>query len=484
MRYILTSDGYIDEISFDNIIECKDNTCTKYTGTIPDGYTSLVEWHKTECLNNRLNAWKIVDGNLVFDENKYSDLQSQYEIEEEENSTATHKWVRNQLGKESQIVIDEFSNTISDSELVILEDSGLYEIPEIVVSGTDVTGNVDVIVSNKNLLGIENVTSTINGLTFTINEDGSITINGTSTADTEYILNGSSTNTKMLFLIKENIDYIKSGLTDNVGLNLYNFDGTDRTLISSGGNGVINLSASSIITCSSLSIESGLAFEDITIYPQIEVGSEATEFIKHEENKISGTLSDNRLTIEEELKSYDPISVVMNDRGLNIDATYFTGKAIEKTNASIEVLEDNIATSVTDIKESLNEVEEAINTINSTMLTQTAEQFEMLFTQTGVQETLNGVQELLDSQTEDMNTLTEYIRFKGASIELGRSDSLAKVIIANDRISFMNGDNESAYITENQLYITDSTILRKLQVGHWVEEEDDFNNLNLKWIES
>lgn len=479
MRYILDSFGYIEEVTFGGLIQCNDKSCTEYNGEIPDGYESLEDWQ----IKANIRAYKIVDNNLVYDENRDLELKSQFEIEAEENSPATRKWVRNQAGKESTIVIDEFSSNASDSKLVVINDSGAYDIPEIVLnSENEVTGEVKVLVSNKNLLGIEAVTSKINGLDIKINSDGSITLNGTSTSAIEFILNGSLTSEEMLFLIKENTDYYKSGLTDNVSLNLYSYDGTDRTLISSGGDGLINLTDSSIITCSSLAIESGITFDNVTIYPQIEVESEVTEFIKHEENSITGALSDNKLVIDNELISYDSTSIVMNDRDLDINVTYFTGKSLETTKTSIEALEESIELSVTNINETLSTVQDAIETVQSTMLTQTAEQFEMLFTETGIEQTISEVQGLLDSQTQDMNTLSQYIKFKGASIELGRSDSLAKLIIANDKISFMNGENESAYITGNQLYITDSTILRKLQVGNWIEQEDENGNLNMRWV--
>lgn len=86
MRYILNGD-YIDAIIFiapGGTLECKDMTCTEYTGAIPEGYSSLEDWHTVEGNNERLNAWKIVDGNLTFDEDKYNELQAIYE---EESST-------------------------------------------------------------------------------------------------------------------------------------------------------------------------------------------------------------------------------------------------------------------------------------------------------------------------------------------------------------------------------------------------------------
>ena len=221
LRYILNNEGYVYYVSFGGLIACEFGECTEYTGEIPDGYATLEEWHDKQVEERKLNAWKLVDGNFVFDENKCDELQRLYEIQEEENALATHKWVRNQAGKESAIIIDEFATKVSDNKVAVLENSGSYDIPEIVVSGEDASGEVNVIVSNKNILGNDSVTTTINGVTFTINSDGSITLDGTSTSAIEFDLKGNSTSTDMIFSIKENMDYVKSGLTENVSLSLY-----------------------------------------------------------------------------------------------------------------------------------------------------------------------------------------------------------------------------------------------------------------------
>lgn len=480
MKYIL-KDGYIDEITFGATIECKNQTCTEYTGTIPNNYSSLEEWVIGE--EGKLNAWKIQNGNLVFDSNKYDELQALWEVEEEENTLSTHKWTREQIGKTSSIVTDELSNKVTGSSLVVIEDSGDYDIPKVVASSSEtITGKAKVVASNKNILGNKAVTTTIDGVTFTINDDKSLTLNGTSTAAIEFILDGSLTNTEMLFLIKENTNYIKSGLTDNVSLNLYNYDGTDTTLVSNGGNGAINLSTGSIITCSSLSIAIGVTFEDVTIYPQIEVDDTASSYIEHIENSIVVKLSKNKATIKNKLNSYNPTTIIMIDRAMDLEVDYFKFKSLDDKFAQIEVNEDNIRQQVTDAKTDLNTLGEKINTIQSTILEQTNEAFTMWFEKTGVQNTLDTIQNALDENTTDNNTIKEYIHFEGAEITLGKSDSQTKLVIKNDRISFMTGDTESAYISENTLYITDSTILNKMQIGHWETKEDDYGNLNTKWI--
>lgn len=166
-----------------------------------------------------------------------------------------------------------------------------------------------------------------------------------------------------------------------------------------------------------------------------------------------------------------------------IDAVVEIQEEQSKTLVQLTLDTESIQSTVLETKNDLNTVQEAITTINQTMLTQTSEAFEMLFNQTGIAETIDTIQNELNSNTADLNNLTEYIRFEGAEITLGRSDSQTKLIIKNDRISFMTGETESAYISENTLYITDSTILNKMQVGHWETKEDQYGNLNTKWIE-
>lgn len=86
MKYILDDLGYIDEISFGGTIECKNKTCTEYTGTIPSGYTSLIEW--SEKANTR--AYKITNGNLVYDSAKNTALQTQWTTEEENSKISNY----------------------------------------------------------------------------------------------------------------------------------------------------------------------------------------------------------------------------------------------------------------------------------------------------------------------------------------------------------------------------------------------------------
>lgn len=74
MKYILDSSGYVESASC-NPISCDDKVSQEYTGSIPSGYSSLDDW----ILNANIRAYKITDGNLVYDSARDEALQAQWE---------------------------------------------------------------------------------------------------------------------------------------------------------------------------------------------------------------------------------------------------------------------------------------------------------------------------------------------------------------------------------------------------------------------
>jgi len=91
----------------------------------------------------------------------------------------------------------------------------------------------------------------------------------------------------------------------------------------------------------------------------------------------------------------------------------------------------------------------------------------------------------ITSNLKRLEEVTNRITFVDGNIVLSTDSTdtnASSLVITKDRISFMTGKDESAYISQNQLYITDSTILNKLQVGHWETKEDAQQNLNTRWV--
>ena len=82
MRYILNDEGYIETISFNYQIECNNKTCTEYTGSVPTGYESLAEWNELA----NINAYKVVNGELTYDSDKDTELQSLWATQKAENN--------------------------------------------------------------------------------------------------------------------------------------------------------------------------------------------------------------------------------------------------------------------------------------------------------------------------------------------------------------------------------------------------------------
>lgn len=201
------------------------------------------------------------------------------------------------------------------------------------------------------------------------------------------------------------------------------------------------------------------------------------------DGSFSSTIESPALT-EQEIKT-------KQDIGLK-EALYKTQVDVNKQNQTIkwtvekaekvENIADDLSTNMNDLKGSMNTVKEAVETLKSTMMTQTEESFEMLFQKTGIGKLVEDMDETLKGNTEKLDSISEYIKFEGAKIILGKNTSQSKLIIENDIIKFMTGENVSAYISENQLYITDSTVLNKLQVGYWETKPDSKGNLNTRWV--
>lgn len=95
MRYILDSEGYIEEVSFGAEIVCNDKRCTEYTGSVPSDYTSLEEWND----NANIRAYKIESGNLVYDSDRDAELQALWETERYNNESPTRIEVDSKLSQ-------------------------------------------------------------------------------------------------------------------------------------------------------------------------------------------------------------------------------------------------------------------------------------------------------------------------------------------------------------------------------------------------
>ena len=76
MRYILDDNGYVEAFGT-HPITCSNKSCTAYEGDVPEGYETIEEWVQMA----NIRAYKVVDGQLVYDSVRDEELQALYESE-------------------------------------------------------------------------------------------------------------------------------------------------------------------------------------------------------------------------------------------------------------------------------------------------------------------------------------------------------------------------------------------------------------------
>ena len=121
---------------------------------------------------------------------------------------------------------------------------------------------------SENLLTVTATSQTVNGVTFTVNADGSITANGTATANAVFILasNGSG-------FTPENGKYILSGCPSGGGytydLRFWNYNGSNVSKFDTGNGAEVDFSNSGGSYNVAIVIFSGITANNLTFKPEL-----------------------------------------------------------------------------------------------------------------------------------------------------------------------------------------------------------------------
>lgn len=129
--------------------------------------------------------------------------------------------------------------------------------------------------------------------------------------------------------------------------------------------------------------------------------------------------------------------------------------------ASIQVSEDNIKSTVAENYYLKDETEALVSSVSTT-----------------VEQTLGGVEIQFNQFSQDLAALAagtdaefeeikKYIRFVDGKILLGEVGNELELQISKDRISFLQDGAEVAYFSNRKLYVTDAEILHSLQIGNF-----------------
>lgn len=120
----------------------------------------------------------------------------------------------------------------------------------------------------KNLLKNNAVTQTVNGVTFTVNDDKSVTLNGTSTAQADFYLRGAWGSTSEILQKNKYIASIgvsQSSTFNGVVMHCIN----NTTTIGSPSCNYPSLAVNSAITAVYINVSKGYTFSNYKLYPMI-----------------------------------------------------------------------------------------------------------------------------------------------------------------------------------------------------------------------
>ncbi|MGN0693728.1 MAG: tail fiber domain-containing protein [Lentihominibacter sp.] len=270
MQYEIDSNGYVTTVLWG----CITGQCNEYTGEIPTGYNSLVDWADCEIIN----AWYVnSSGNLAKDSGREVELRLKQEQEAIDNSPVLYK----DLYESQESIYNQYEEKEVTGNPITITD-GIKYTPYIEIRNlTPANGRIDLFSQGNQMLSDDSKSLTVNGVKFT-SVGGEITISGTATEAFEYTISGSADNTDPICGIRANENhYINVG---NLICELRYYDGDSTSVIYNGSSGVINISEGKNVTHAVLKIPAGTV--SATIKPMLNKGNTALTWEEYKSSHI------------------------------------------------------------------------------------------------------------------------------------------------------------------------------------------------------
>lgn len=171
-------------------------------------------------------------------------------------------------------------------------------------------------------------------------------------------------------------------------------------------------------------------------------------------------------------------------------ATFQNNSQLEE---KVTALEENIHECYAEITKNSDEITSAVRDeyISRSDMEQIQTDFETRITQNSSELRLdftNSTSEIKSNLVEYQTLIEEYIRFKGALIELGKVGNSFTAELSNEELAFLENGQKIAYISNQSLVITNAEIKNKLSLGNETRGWFDFiprqtGNLSLVWRE-
>lgn len=181
--------------------------------------------------------------------------------------------------------------------------------------------------------------------------------------------------------------------------------------------------------------------------------------------------------IKESANSFDTrVETITNNilKGEELTVIY---PKIQEVSSKIDQTAEQITSEVSQKYMLLTE-KDAIYQYVQTMVSQSATEITMSFR--------NDLTEVENQVVVNKQEIDKYIRFSANGIELGDMLSPFKAQISNVKISFLQNNQEIAYISNNTLYITKAMFLEKISIGNSQSGQYDWiirtnGNMSLKY---
>lgn len=147
-----------------------------------------------------------------------------------------------------------------------------------------------------------------------------------------------------------------------------------------------------------------------------------------------------------------------------------------RTDATIEKTTSSIMQSVSDNYYLKEQADELVRSI-STQITQSANAIQIDFNK--FEQNLNDLVNNTDVRFQDVS---EYFRLENGEIELGKRSNRFKLRVGREKISFLDGGSEIAYLSNRKLYIADGEFINSLQLGKFAFIPRENGNLSFKKV--
>lgn len=186
----------------------------------------------------------------------------------------------------------------------------------------------------------------------------------------------------------------------------------------------------------------------------------------------------NISALEEDVLGQDSkISTAVKDASTALDASHSLKENIHECYSEISKTAEEISMAVREEYISRSELE-MIQQDFETSITQNSTEIRFDFTQV--------TDEIKGTVADNQSLLEEYIRFKGALIELGRVGNAFTAELSGESLAFKENGQKIAYISNQSLVITNAEIRNKLSLGNESRGWFDFipranGNLSVKW---